>query len=327
MKVTYRHIQPADEPAAISLWATAFEQSVDAQEAEYRADPDCRRRTFVAVDGDRLLAAVQYWKQLRYDADGQVRSFAYIANVATNPAAQRQGHADALLRMALPTAAAEGCEAALLFTYPLARALYERLGFRAYAAPFRSADLRLVNANPGPGIVVAQGAALEALWPQIASLYDESNRGRPFAIVRDKRYWPTYPAIHVLSSNLPFPSVALLARGSSGADDLAGYAFVRFGGDECIVGEIGAVGNRAAICRWLLSAVAAEATRLRLRRIAIYGPREPWLDVAARHCFGRLTPDAAHDLMALPLNETFAETELVAAITHKHAAHWWHDRL
>ncbi|WP_027483637.1 GNAT family N-acetyltransferase [Deinococcus pimensis] len=93
---------------------------------------------FLAVEDDAVVAGAGLtlleWGPTRHDPSPLV---ARLVNVYTAPTFRRRGLARDLTSRALDEAGRRGIRSISLATTPEARALYETLGFRAYAAEMR----------------------------------------------------------------------------------------------------------------------------------------------------------------------------------------------
>src|ERR1051326_4084289 len=149
-----------------------------------------RLRRLALVEGETVLASA---KEYGFDAalDGRAIRVLGIGAVFTQPAHRGRGHARALLQQILDRAAADGVDAALLFS-EIDPDYYARLGF----VPVETTDLELrvieSDRHGAPATLVRAGE--EGALPASADMNARRAEAARFHLVRD-RDWIHYSIV------------------------------------------------------------------------------------------------------------------------------------
>ena len=147
MTLTVREARADEYEEVARLTVEAYEEYAASLSEEgwegYRSDlADVARRAangqvLVAQDGDRLIGAVAYYPPFSRSRDADwwwwPDNYAYFRALAVLPAARMQGVGRALTLACVQRAREQGASGIALNTtsvMPVARAMYERLGFR-----------------------------------------------------------------------------------------------------------------------------------------------------------------------------------------------------
>lgn len=173
----------ADERAPfLALMKAAFVDEDTAHFARY-LDEDPRlshRDTLVAVDGERLVSAVQIFTRT-VGLRGAAVPLGGIGSVATHPDYERRGHSTELLRRAIAEMQRRKMALSLLFTGRTS--FYERLGWVAIPHP-----LLVVRRGERAGAPVGRAFEPADLEP-VKRLYRHYSGPRDGTTRRDDAYW------------------------------------------------------------------------------------------------------------------------------------------
>lgn len=182
-----RTLREEEKPAFLDLMSQAFRDVDTTHFARYLAeDPHLGPEdTFVALDGHRLIAAVQLFTRT-IGLHGEPVLLGGIGSVATAPAYERRGLATALLRRAIAEMERREMVISLLFTGR--SSFYERLGWRSIPHPM----LAIRRGQPA-GPHAARDFDAQDLDPQdlagVKALYAHYSGRRDGTTRRDDRYW------------------------------------------------------------------------------------------------------------------------------------------
>ena len=317
MPVSYRLINPAEEPALLSLWSDVFNVPYDQEQQRFAGDPDRYQTTFVAVAPDgAILSSAHYRVYERRNADGTPRRVGELDPVATRSDAQRQGHATQLITYALDAMQQDGCAWSILETSEAGRPLYQRLGWQAFPMRYRRGAL----ASQRPVCPTSHHTRLYELpisaqdWAQFARLYTAYNLNRPLTVVRNPGYWQSFTAVRLMQRIINEHLQVIGAWSTDTPTLVCGYILVHFFDFAFLVKEMGALPGETSAITALLAAVGDEASR----RGLVYGevelPHEAPLDAIIADLFGASLhlSDANTRIMARPLKPGFRAEQLEA---------------
>jgi GNAT superfamily N-acetyltransferase len=317
MPVAYRLMNPAEEPAVLSLWSTLFNVPYMQEEQRFTSDPHRYQTTFVAVAADgSILSTAHYRVYERRDADGTARRVGELDPIATRSDAQRQGHATRLITHALAAMQQQACDWSILETSDEGRSLYERLGWQAFPMRYRRGAL----ASQRPVCPTSHQTRRYELpigaqdWAQFARLYTVYNLNRPLTVVRNPGYWQSFTAVRLIQRIMNEHLQVIGAWSTDTPTQLCGYILVHFFDFAFLVKEMGVLPGETSAIAALLAAVGDEASR----RDLVYGevelPHEAPLDALIADLFGASLhlSDANTRIMARPIKPGFHAEQLEA---------------
>ncbi len=188
--------------------ATYFERHF-----ELDPDADCGL-IFVAMDGSEIVSTVRVFRRTIW-LNGRAVAMGGIGEVSTKPEYRRQGHCEALLRMAVEAMEARGMPVSILFGD---QPVYERLGWRFCAARFTA-----VKAAALPTLSKDETARsfLPEDLPLLMGMYDLFAGRLNGAVIRAEAYWNNWvlkqwkPPVVLLSEGGPV-AYACAAKGGDG---------------------------------------------------------------------------------------------------------------
>jgi GNAT superfamily N-acetyltransferase len=316
----YRPLRADEESAALTLWATTFDEDPQGLRQALLDDP--RRhpeqtRVAVAPDGTLLSAMHYHLREIR-DVDGAPQRVGGLTVVATRPDARRQGHAGRLLEQTITAMRADGCAWSLLFTD--INPYYERYGWRTYATRYRQ------------GLLAADQPALSGAsttraydprqapggWAPLAVVYAEYNARRPLTTVRDLPYWARYAPEKFCAPN----ARVWVAVPAGEAGIVAGYVLAHFQEQTFTVLEIGVRAGAVEAIPALLAAVVEEARGRGIGMGRVYIPKEPAIDAALAGIYQEIHEDYHHVLMGLPLAPGWDDARIAAIFAAPGAISW-----
>jgi len=315
MPISYRLMNPAEEPAVLSLWSTVFNVPYVEEQQRFTSDPDRYQTTFVAVASDgSILSTAHYRVYHRRDADGTPRRVGELDPIATRSDAQRQGHATQLISYALDAMQQDGCDWSILETSEMGRPLYHRLGWQAFPMRYRRGAL----ASQRPVCPTSHHTRLHEPpigaqdWAQFARVYTAYNLERPLTVVRNFSYWQSFTAVRLMQRITNEHLQVIGAWSTDTPTQLCGYILVHFFDFAFLVKEIGVLPGESSAITALLAAVGDEANQ----RSLVYGevelPHEVPLDAVIADLFGASLhlSDANTRIMARPINSSFRAEQL-----------------
>ncbi|WP_066939575.1 GNAT family N-acetyltransferase [Microtetraspora fusca] len=288
----FRTARAADDDSLYEVWARSFTASHIVP--LYEQDPGRRERTYVATDGDGVLAVV-YWlpRDIR-DASGAVRRVGCVSSVATRPEARGRGLVKRLLALAADAMTADGCAWSLLFTGT--PQVYASSGWQVFDRPF-------VAGPPAAGGLLEDGWAAAPVgldrWLDLARLHDRYDERRPLTTVRSPRDWTERVPLWYA----PPCEILLLRR----HDAPMAYAVVDWSEGEVLEVALGA--EDAAVP--LFHAVAGRARTRGLPSLKLYAPLDPAIRAALPSLFDGWAADGDPTGMARPILADPAEVRTV----------------
>jgi GNAT superfamily N-acetyltransferase len=315
MPVCYRLMNPAEEPAVLSLWSTVFNVPYVQEQQRFTSDPDRYQTTFVAVASDgTILSTTHYRVYQRRDADGTPRRVGELDPIATHSDAQRQGHATQPISYALDAMQQAGCDWSILETREMGRPLYHRLGWQAFPMCYRRGALASQRpvCPPSHHTRLYEPPIGAQDWAQFARVYTAYNLERPLTVVRNPSYWQNFTAVRLMQRITNEDLQVIGAWSTNMSTQLCGYLLVHFFDFAFLVKEIGVLPSEPSAITALLAAVGDEANR----RSLVYGevelPHEVPLDAGIADLFGASLhlSDANTRIMARPINSSFRAEQL-----------------
>jgi GNAT superfamily N-acetyltransferase len=317
MPVSYRLMNPDEEPAILSLWSTVFAIPYVQEEQRFTSDPRRYRTTFVAVASDgSILSTAHYRVYERRDASGMPRRVGELDPIATRSDVQRAGHATQLIMHALNAMREDGCDWSILETSEAGRSLYQRLGWQAFPMCYRRGALSDQRPLcPTSYYIRRLEPPIDAQdWAQFARLYAAYNLTRPLTVVRDTAYWQMFTAVRLLQRILHEQLQIIVAWSADMPSQLCGYLLAHFFDFAFLVKEIGVVPGDALAIAALFSAVGDEASRRRLLYGEVELPHEAPLDTLVADLFGASLhlSDANTRVMARAISSGFSSQQLDA---------------
>jgi len=180
--ITYRLLNPAEMPAAVSLWVSVF-----GVEAEFfqtlldGGDPD--DFSVGAFEHGRQVSSVHVFIRWFRDRNGNPLKVGGIGSVSTLPEARAHGHSSKLLKMAIAEMENRGCIWSYLGTG--VNDHYARHGWRTLSTPFFRGSLR----DDLKGLQLEKSSVDEELLSRMAAIYQSYSSTRSMANARSKSLW------------------------------------------------------------------------------------------------------------------------------------------
>lgn len=228
-----------------------------------------RYRVWLDDDGTLLSSLKLYRPQVRI-----LRGKGRVAGLGAvfTPRSQRgRGHASALIRAVLEEARQRNDPAALLFS-DVGTTFYHELGFRELPAEEAWGDLRRVDPELPRGLSLRPMVAADLA--DVMRSHDDSSRGRPVAIVRDRDYWEyLVERSRRFFARLDGSGLSQRFQVAVRGDEFAGFLASVDSGDVWVVREVDAVGGATKSLQSILRLGAAQARARGQRRCYAWLPR------------------------------------------------------
>ena len=334
MSVEYGPLRAADERAAITWWAAAYEDDPAIITSAFRSDPRRFERSFVAQEPDgSIRAAIAYWVRMIRDAAGTPRRVAHLWGIGTPGDAanvERQHHVDYLIELALRAAQRERCELALVYPAPETYTHYTQRGWQLIPHGYRQGMLAGAQLPTTATYTIQPYDPTQepAGWDRLAEVYDLYNATRPASVVRDATYWRDYLSWRWGEWFAHGSSIVLVATPSTDPAVLCGYIIPKFYPDAFLVAEVGVHPNDMAALPMLLAAVVEEAARRKIvGGLRVYLPSEPQIDTCLHQLLGPMIQAGSyftHAVYALAPGVTLAD--LMAMFTAPGNRSWLLDQ-
>lgn len=190
MSIVIRAVRRKEELGLYALWTQVFGLDEEFFRPLMECDPDrVLTQTQVALDGKKIVSAVQYFVRPTRGLNGYLHKMGGIANVATLPEYRGQGLSSKLLEMSIKEMQDHGCDWSMLFTG--VNAHYAKLGWRTMPTRIRKAHFRQTILGDTGGYVGWRIDTSEAVQKLtlLASIYDFGCARRPLTLVRTLRDW------------------------------------------------------------------------------------------------------------------------------------------
>jgi predicted N-acetyltransferase YhbS len=180
---TYRILEPAEYPEAITLWAKVF----DIEEAFFSTLVDGgtpeENISVAAIENGQIVSSVHVFVRHIYDCDGKLRKVGGIGSVSTHDDHRKQGHSAALLKLAIEEMEKAGCDWSYLGTGKNDH--YARHGYRTVSTRSFRGQLGEVPKIEFGQVAVVSDDFLAAMAP----IHDAAHTGRPMAHHRSTLAW------------------------------------------------------------------------------------------------------------------------------------------
>jgi len=304
MTIEYRLINSQELEQVFDLWVEVYPDTERGNwKREFLSIPGSQEHTYVAVDNGRVLSSALLWIREMNDSAGVVQRVGNVSHVATHPEARRQGHAKQLLALVIAQMERENCDFSTLFTSPEAGPLYEKFLWRTCPIPFWEGGLTSADLPQSTAYAIGSADQFEEphLWRALSDIYEEFNKGRPFAIQRDRSTWNSFTAYKIRDWVQAGASV-WLAYPTQSPEEICGYLIAHRSDQGFLIAEIGVKEqHRAAISNLLYQVIGSyeEGKQVGGR---FYLPHEPDIMTLLHKCFDPLVQMESTELMVRPVN-------------------------
>lgn len=308
MSIEYRTLQTDEEDAVLDLWHEVFDVPRAYFARYFEADTARKLEdTMVAVANDgQLVSAVHVCRRFVRDENGTPHLAGCLANVATRPEFQKQGHSGRLLEMMVAHMQSIGCAWSPLGTGVFHH--YARYGWQPVPTPFRRGSVVDTLPTPPDGMTVRPLIFADD-WPAMAKIYDADNARRPLSVVRDDRYWPGFGARLFVEPNA-------VIWGAFDGEILVGYALTRPHEQQVGLYEI-CVTHRDAVLPLVIAAASGKQT------LRAHLPSTLAIDEALGKVLVTVETGADNGVMLRSLSPDFPDDRL-RALAARPDARFWH---
>ena len=304
MTIEYRLINSQELEQVFDLWVEVYPETERGNwKREFLSIPDSQEHTYVAVEDGKVLSTALLWVREMNDATGTLQRVGNVSHVATHPEARRQGHAKQLLALVIAQMERENCDFSTLFTGPEAQPLYEKFSWRTCPIPFWEGRLTGADLPQSTAYAIGSSHQFEEphLWQALSDVYEEFNKGRPFAIRRDQATWKSFTAYKITDWAQAGASV-WLAYPIQSPEEICGYLIAHRGDQGFLIAEIGVKEqHRAAISNLLYQVIGPyeEGKQVGGR---FYLPQEPDIMTLLHKCCNPLVHMESTELMVRPVH-------------------------
>lgn len=317
MAITYRAAKRTEEPEIMKLWTDVFKVPSEFFQAMLDSiDGRKLGQTRVAVDGDRIVSAVQYFIRPMRGLAGNVFKVGGIANVATYEDARGQGHSGALLQQAIKEMEKEGCEWSMLFTG--VNPHYEKHGWKTQPWGHRTGALTKKSFDGFPMYRIEKlGNRVAEEIPNLCKVYDYFNANRPLSMVRSQRCWKhaTYYRMH------PSCCSTLVAR-PLGRKTVSAYVVTKPDSEKLSILEAACIPGQEAALVDLFDQLRKDCIENHTEKFAFHLPSVPCINEAVEHLVDHLETVPNTGVMIRPLGGKITE-EGLQAVFQAPGAHFW----
>lgn len=306
----YRTLYSNEEDAVLDLWHEVFDVP-RAYFARYFESDAARQLadTVVAVTSDgQLVSAVHVCRRFVRDENGTPHLAGCLANVATRPEFQKQGHSGRLLEMMGAHMQSLGCAWSPLGTGVPRH--YARFGWQPVPTPFRRGTVVDTLPTP-PNSLTVRPLTYADDWPAMAEIYDAENSRRPLSVVREDWYWPGFGARLFVEPNA-------VVLGAFDGETLVGYALAHPNESGVDLDELCVTRPDAALPLVVRAASDKKTLRANL-------PSMPAIDDALGKVLVTVKIGADNGVMLRSLSPDFPDDRLRALAARPDARFWRAD--
>jgi predicted N-acetyltransferase YhbS len=306
MAIQYRAVRKAEEPEAMRLWTTVFAPTPEwyfqsELDAETTRKP---HQTLVAVDGGKMVAAVQYFIRKTRALDGSIKKMGGIANVATLEEARKQGHSGKLLEMAVEKMTKDRCEWSMLFTG--VNHHYERYGWKTVKTRYREGALadRAEHDDRWTVLPIVPGDEKD-WWKPFVKIYDAFNAKRALTHARSQTNWEKSVLPRLDSGG----NLAYLAWPPE-CREAAGYVVARTDDKKLYLQEVGVLPGSEEALAPMMDVVRELAVHRELDKVVAHVPFEPAVNAALLRLMKAPKIGNYAHVMVRSLSEAFPQEEV-----------------
>jgi len=317
MSVIYRAVEKHEQAEAMRLWTSVF--NMDSWFFQSTLDAEQSRQlhqTLVAVEDDKIVAAVHYFIRLTRGADGSVHKLGGIGNVATYEEARKKGHSGELLKMAIDLMAKDGCLWSMLFTG--VNPHYERYGWKTLKTRYRQGLLNdrhetLDEWRVMPVNLASDKNSLE----RIEAVYNAYNETRPLTNIRTEHYWKTAVLPRIQNESTVTYTACL-----GDCRKASAYAIAQTNDEALVVKEVGVLPGCEESLLAVMDVVRELAVHRGVNKVRAHMPYEKVADAALNRLVKNPETGYHGHAMALPLTSDMTFEQIQELFLSERAIIW-----